>query len=55
MIEPIYLPDTDDGLRVLKTTNTSRRTGYVPVTVYSNPELLGRVAVARHRNLAGAA
>ena len=28
---------TDTGLRVLKTTNTSKKTGSVPVTVFSNP------------------
>lgn len=42
-------PDPHQGLRPAFATNTSRKTGHVPVVHYHNPELLGRLRVARER------
>lgn len=45
----------DQGLRILKTTNTSAKTGHVPVTVFSNPMLLAHLELIRQRQIAGVA
>lgn len=46
------LHSTDLGLRIVKVTNTSPRTGNVPVTVRSNPMLLARLELVRQQRIA---